>query len=124
VEDERNSEVRREDCCGSGSNQANGSGADCGCGGAPPRRPWLRTLIAGGVILAAVGVGAYSLFGRDAADPKKQAASCCTAAAPAAGKAAPSGRSCCASGGTTAKCAAQPAKGADSTACKRTCSSR
>lgn len=124
MENEKSDEARREDCCGDGSDQANGPGAGCACGAAPPRRPWLRTLIAAVVILAAVGVGAYSLVGKREAGSCKQAASCGAAAAPVAGKAAPAGRSCCASGSASAKCAAQPAKGADSTACLRKCGSR
>jgi hypothetical protein len=124
MENERNSDARQGDCCGGGSDRANGSGADCACGGAPPRRPWLRTLIAAVVILSAVGVGAYSLMGKRAADSCKQSASCGVTAAPAAGKTAPAGRSCCPGGSAAAKCAAQPATGADSTACKRTCGSR
>jgi len=124
MENERNSDTRREDCCGGGSDQVNGSIAGCACGAAPPRRPWLGTLIAVIVILAAVGVGAYSLMGKRAADSCTQAESCGATAAPAAGKAAPAGRSCCPGGSAAAKCAAQPAKGADSTACQRTCGSR
>ena len=124
MKNERSSEVRQGDCCGGGSDQANGSGAGCACGAAPPRRPWLRMLISAVVILAAVGVGAYSLLGKRAADQCKQAASCCAAAAPASGKAAPAGRSCCPGGSAAAKCAAQPAKGADSTACQRKCGGR
>jgi hypothetical protein len=124
MEDERSSEVRRGDCCGGGSDQANGSVGGCDCGAAPPHRPWLRTLIAVSVILAAVGVGAYSLMAKRAVDPGKQAASCCPAAVPAAGKAAPAGRSCCPGGSAAAKCAAQTVKGADSSACRRTCGSR
>lgn len=118
MENERGNGASKGDCCGGGSDQPNGSTAGCACGGLPPRRSWLRTLIAGVVILAAVGVGAYSLMAKR---PEKQAAPCGASVAPAAGKAAPAERSCCAGGGSAAKCAAQPAKGADSTACQRTC---
>ncbi len=124
MEEEKNCDERRDDCCGDGSDRANGSIAGCACGAGPSRRPWLRTLIAAIVILAAVGVGAYSLLEKRAADPCTPAASCGSVAAPVAGKAAPAGRSCCPGAAAAAKCAAQPAKGADSTACKRTCGSR
>jgi len=123
VENEKSSEARGADCCG-GSDGANGSTSGCSCGATPPRRSLLRTLIAGAVILAAVGVGAYSLMEKRAADPNKQAASCCPTAAPAAGKAASAKSSCCPGGSAAPKCAAQPAKGADSAACRRTCGSR
>ena len=118
MENEKGNGARQGGCCGGESDQANGSGAGCACGAGPQRRSWLRTLVAGVVILAAVGVGAYSLMAKR---PDKQAAACGAAVAPAAGKAAPAGRSCCAGGGAAGKCAAQSAKGADSTACQRTC---
>ncbi|MCX5752307.1 MAG: hypothetical protein NTW97_01540 [Candidatus Krumholzibacteria bacterium] len=73
MENEKSDEARREDCCGGGSDQANGPGAGCACGAAPPRRPWLRTLIAAVVILAAVGVGAYSLVGKREAEVRRPA---------------------------------------------------
>ena len=124
MENDRSGDTHREDCCGGGSDQTNGSGAGCACGAAPPRRPWLRMLISAVVILAAVGVGAYSLVAKRAADPCKQAASCCPAAAPTAGKAVQAGRPCCPGGSAAATCAAQPVKGADSTACQRKCGGR
>lgn len=44
------------DCC------PGDTGASCGCGAAPPRRPWVKTVIAVVILLAAGGVGAYSLL--------------------------------------------------------------
>jgi hypothetical protein len=87
-------------CCGGSPAPGCGpddSAADCGCGAPPGPRAWIKTLIAAIVILAALGVGAYSLLATPAADTTSAAtaggnpgaAASATGAAPAASEAAP-----------------------------------
>lgn len=109
-----------------------GDAATCGCGEKRAPRTGLRLLIAGVILLAAVGVGAYSLFaertermsgaapqtpGREIGDdrsaaeapsrevPSSAAPSCCGGKAPAARQATP----CCA--GAAPAAASQPSCG-------------
>jgi hypothetical protein len=60
-------------CCG-GSDQ--NSGASCGCGGAPKGKNRIRTLLFVVIILAAAGVGAYSIWGRSPAAACNPGQSC------------------------------------------------
>lgn len=54
-------------CCGGESNQA--AGAACSCCAQPTPRRRIKTLVAVLVILAAAGVGTYSLLRRPAVAP-------------------------------------------------------
>lgn len=117
-------------CCGAGD-----TGEGCGCASSPSPRSRIKALISTVVILAALGVGIYSLAASRTADPAAQAAksgavtpSAATAmpgpapAGPAAagccgsaGSAAPAQPSCCGGGGGSAALAepavAQPSCG-------------
>jgi hypothetical protein len=68
--EETNSEgMSTTPCCASCSDQEGasvGTPTDCGCAAPPANRPWLKTLIVVIVMLAAVAVGAYSLFAEHA----------------------------------------------------------
>ncbi|HEY3295279.1 MAG TPA: hypothetical protein VGL38_07560 [bacterium] len=72
-------------CCG-GSDQENAAG--CGCGSTPKRRSRLRMVLFVTIMLAAVGVGAYSFWAKSAA-PACGAAQDCSGSGgccPSAGK--------------------------------------
>lgn len=53
-------------CCAGGAEQeapeSSGPAANCVCAPTNARRSWVRTLIAAVILLAAIGVGAYSLI--------------------------------------------------------------
>ena len=71
-------------CCGGGPDKdkgPNGSTADCGCGAPAGGRRWIKTLISGIVILAALGVGVVSLVaGRSGSgSPPAASPACCPA---------------------------------------------
>ena len=67
MENERSEKDYSGDCCGGGSNQDTGASCDCGTPKTRSRR--IRTLIFAIIMLAAVGVGAYSLIAKSSAVP-------------------------------------------------------
>ena len=82
MERERDDRTAEGGCCAGGTGRDGAQrdpGASSCCCGSPARRPWVRTVIALIVILAAVAVGAYSLVKRPAAAPGDEAALCCPA---------------------------------------------
>jgi hypothetical protein len=92
------------DCCSSErGDRVPNPGEGCGCGAPPPRRNWIRFGIASAVILAAIGVGAYSLkvksspkAGAAPAGSAACAAACSTAAgADSGGMGGCAGSDCC-----------------------------
>ena len=102
-------------CCAGDSKQeceCTGSAAGCGCGSGPAPRSWIKTLISAVVILAALGVGVYSLVASrasgqggstaSAGNSKPAAAAILPSAAPPAHAPSP----CCGSAG--AEAAPQP----------------
>lgn len=60
---DKESELSASCCGGTDKNSA----ADCGCGGAPKGKCGLKTLLFIVVMLAAVGVGAYSFWAKSPA---------------------------------------------------------
>jgi len=127
VENENGKGVPESEC-GSGGNDRSdtscGAAAECCCGTSSSRRSWIRTSIAGIVIFAAIGVGAYSLLADQKTSSTKQTSASCAPASRAPGKAATAGRSCCAGGTAAAKAAAPCATKADSAACPVPCGKR
>jgi hypothetical protein len=71
-------------CCGGESNQ--GASPNCACDSQPTPRSWKRTLIFAIILLAAIGVGAYSLRARSTGVP---------AAEPTCASPCSTGASCC-----------------------------
>ena len=70
MEETKNDEQSPSECCAGGTGPEScgpdSSLAGCGCATTPTRRPWLKTLIAVIILLAAVGVGAYSMLATSA----------------------------------------------------------
>jgi len=116
-------------CCGL-SDPNSCSGPSCDCGTQPAPRSSLKTLVSTAIILAAVGVGAYSLLARPAAAPAgkpqgtgaispkgsniEAAKSGCCAAGSA--EATPEPSSCCGGKGASAA-PAQPSEAAPQGCC-------
>jgi len=69
VEPEKSKEDFSGGCCGGESNQQTGTGCNSGT---PPRRSRVKLWLFAIVMLAAVGVGAYSLGAKSGAAPATQ----------------------------------------------------
>jgi hypothetical protein len=61
VDQEKNENNQNIGCCGGGTNENKTS---CGCGGSSSQHSKLRILLFAFIMLAAVGVGAYSLLAK------------------------------------------------------------
>ena len=119
MEEGKSSAGPQPDCCAGSPAPGGekGSTETCGCCGSPPRRSWLRTLVFLIVILAAIGVGAYSIFVGSAKSPAG-AASAADAATSARTAENPQGPTlpveaapaCCSGGGSGAGAVPPPAE--------------
>jgi len=64
MEEPKKIDIPMAPCCAGTGDTA----ADCGCGAPAGRHSWIKTLIAAIIMLAAIGVGAYSLLAAPAAN--------------------------------------------------------
>ena len=127
MEDENDRRGPENECGRGGHDRSDTScetAADCCCGSGSSGRPRIRTLIAGSVIFAAIGVGAYSLLAGQKTSSSRQNPASCAPASCAPGKASPAGRSCCPGGSAAPRTAAPCAAKADSAACPAPCGKR